>query len=103
MSTPHRVRMPSGEDLDDVRQRVMVPVNGVVEEHEGTIVLVSHRVVLKVLVCALLGLDNSHFWRIQQDTASTNLFKYQNGQWIIGFLNDTSYLKSLGKTALADF
>jgi broad specificity phosphatase PhoE len=65
--------------------------------------LVAHRVPNKVICCALLGLDNSHFWRIQQDTASTNLFVYRNGQWIISYLNDTSYLKSLGKEALADF
>ncbi len=75
----------------------------IVKHRDENFALVAHRVPNKVICCALLGLDNSHFWRIQQDTASTNLFTYQNGQWIISFLNDTSYLKSLGKKALADF
>jgi broad specificity phosphatase PhoE len=75
----------------------------IVKHRDENFALVAHRVPNKVICCALLGLDNSHFWRIQQDTASTNLFTYQNGQWIISFLNDTSYLKSLGKEALADF
>jgi hypothetical protein len=56
-----------------------------------------------VICCAVLGLDNSNFWRIQQDTACTDLFCYSDGQWIISYLNETSYLKVLGKTALADF
>ncbi|MBW2193307.1 MAG: histidine phosphatase family protein, partial [Deltaproteobacteria bacterium] len=57
----------------------------------------------KVICCALLGIDNSHFWRIQQDTAGTNLFTHKNGIWIVSLLNDTSYLKALGKPTLSDF
>ncbi len=104
LSEPHKVRFPSGESLDEVRSRTMAALDALVAKHENeNFVLVAHRVPNKVICCALLGLDNSHFWRIQQDTASTNLFTYKNGQWIITFLNDTSYLKSLGKQPLADF
>jgi hypothetical protein len=40
--------------------------------------------------------------RIQQDTACTNPFTHKNGQWLVTFLNDTSYLKALKKPALKD-
>lgn len=101
---PHRVRFPGGESLDDVRSRTVGALEELVTRHPGeNIVLVAHRVPNKVICCALLGLDNSHFWRIQQDTASTNLFTYKDGQWIISFLNNTFYLKVLEKPALADF
>lgn len=101
---PHMVKFPKGESLDEVRSRTMAALDELIVKHrDENLALVAHRVPNKVICCALLGLDNSHFWRIQQDTASTNLFTYQNGQWIISFLNDTSYLKSLGKEALADF
>ncbi|UCG13406.1 MAG: histidine phosphatase family protein [Deltaproteobacteria bacterium] len=104
LQEPHRVRFPNGESLDEVRARAMTSLEELVEKHKGeNLVLVAHRVPNKVICCAVLGLDNSHFWRIQQDTACTNLFRYQNGQWIISFLNDTSYLRSLGKPTLADF
>jgi broad specificity phosphatase PhoE len=73
------------------------------KHRDENFVLVAHRVPNKVICCSLLGLDNSHFWRIQQDTACTNLFTYQDGQWNISFLNDTSYLRSLEKEPLADF
>ena len=101
---PHKVKFPGGESLDEVRLRTMKGLEDLLVKHQDeNFVLVAHRVPNKVICCALLGLDNSHFWRIQQDTASTNLFIFRNDQWIISFLNDTSYLKSLGKPSLSDF
>ena len=84
--------------------RTQNAINDLLEKHKDeNIALVAHRVPNKVICCSLIGIDNSNFWRIQQDTASTNLFVYKNGQWIISYLNDTSYLKVLGKPALSDF
>lgn len=104
LTEPHKVLFPGGESLDEVRSRTMTALEDLLAEHQDeNFALVAHRVPNKVICCSLLGLDNSHFWRIQQDTACTNLFVYRNGQWIISYLNDTSYLKSLGKETLADF
>jgi broad specificity phosphatase PhoE len=101
---PHKICFPRGESLDEVRARTMTAVSRLMVKHEDqTIVLVAHRVPNKVICCSLIGLDNSHFWRIQQDTACTNLFTHKNGEWIVSFLNDTSYLKVLKKPALKDF
>ena len=101
---PHKVKFPGGESLDEVRLRTMKGLEDLLAKHKNeNFVLVAHRVPNKVICCALLGLDNSHFWRIQQDTASTNLFIFRDGQWIISLLNDTSYLKPLGKPSLSDF
>ncbi|MFH2218225.1 MAG: histidine phosphatase family protein [Pseudomonadota bacterium] len=101
---PHKVTFPGGESLDEVRSRTMEAVKRLVKKHKDeNIALVAHRVPNKVICCALLGIDNSHFWRIQQGTASTNLFTYKDGVWIVSFLNDTSYLKVMGKPALSDF
>ena len=101
---PHKVRFPRGENLDEVRVRTMTAVERLLVKHAGqTVVLVAHRAPNKVICCALIGLDNSHFWRIQQDTACTNLFTHKNGEWIVTFLNDTSFLKVLKKPALKDF
>jgi len=101
---PHKIKFPGGESLDEVRFRTVKGLEDLLAKHKNeNFVLVAHRVPNKVICCALLGLDNSHFWRIQQDTASTNLFIYRDGQWIIAFLNDTSYLKPLAKMPLSDF
>jgi broad specificity phosphatase PhoE len=78
-------------------------VGKIIKRYKGTVVLVSHRVVNKVLICALLGLDNSHFWNIKQDTCGISTFTYENEQFILTKHNDTSYLKPIGKATLSDF
>jgi broad specificity phosphatase PhoE len=101
---PHKVTFPNGESLEQVRTRTMAAINKLIEKHQNeTIALVAHRVPNKVICCSLLGIENNNFWRIQQDTASTNFFTYKDNQWIVSYLNDTSYLKVLGKPALSDF
>jgi broad specificity phosphatase PhoE len=100
---PHLVQMPDGESLAGVRERALNLVNEAVARHEGAVVLVSHRVVNKVLICALLGLDNSHFWNIRQDTCGTTIFAYEKGRFILTKHNDTSYLRRLAKAEPGDF
>jgi broad specificity phosphatase PhoE len=101
--SPQLVKLPGGESLDEVRERALAVVNGVTAKHRGRVVLVSHRVVNKVLICALLGLDNSHFWNIRQDTCGTTFFSYENGRFVLIKHNDTSYLKPLKRAELGDF
>ncbi len=48
-------------------------VDDVIAKYKGSVVLVSHRVVNKVLICALLGLDNSNFWNIRKIHAESPL------------------------------
>jgi broad specificity phosphatase PhoE len=102
INRPDRIRMPAGESLDEVRTRAMGVVDRIIAKHEGSIVLVSHRVVNKVLICALLGLDNSHFWDIRQDTCGITIFTYENERFILTKHNDTSYL-GVSKVSLSDF
>ena len=103
LKNPHQVKMPDGESLNDVRERALSVVDDVVAKYEGTVVLVSHRVVNKVLICALLGLDNSHFWNIKQDTCGTTTFAYEDKRFILTKHNNTSYLKPIQKASLSDF
>ncbi len=103
INSPDQITMPDGESLNDVRQRAIAVVDEVIAKYEGTVALVSHRVVNKVLVCALLGLDNSHFWNIRQDTCGITTFTYENERFILTEHNNTSYLKPLHKAPLSDF
>jgi broad specificity phosphatase PhoE len=93
---PHLVRLPGGESLDDVKVRAMAALEEVIQKHSGkTLILVSHRVVCKVLICAILGLDNSHFWQITQDTTAINLIQHREGKYILSLMNETCHLKAL--------
>jgi len=100
VKNPHLIRMPEGESLSDVRERALTVVDEVVAKYEGTVALVSHRVVNKVLICALLGLDNSHFWNIKQDTGAITIFAYENNRFILLGHNLTPYPR---EAQLSDF
>ena len=100
---PEGVTFPGGENLEAVRQRAGTALAELVEQCPGqTIALVAHRVVNKVLICHILGLLNSHFWKIKQDTGAINRFQATSGGYIVECLNDTCHLRQLD-AASADF
>ena len=93
---PHLLKLPGGESLDEVQVRAMAALEEVIQyHHEKNLVLVSHRVINKVIICGILGIDNSHFWQIGQDTAAINLIQYKEGKYRLSLLNETCHLKSL--------
>ncbi len=74
----------------------------IIDWYSGTVLLVSYRVENKVLICALLGIDNSHFWNIKQDTFRITRFSYEKGRFILTSHN-THYLKPINQAMLSDF
>jgi len=92
---PHLAQPPGGESLAQVRERAVAALHAAIAAHPGeTIVLVGHQVVNRVLLCAVIGLDNSHFWRIRQDNACLNIVEYVDGVFEIVLLNDTCHLRA---------
>ena len=102
-NNPHKVKMPGGESLEDVKRRAIEVVNDVLSKYQGSIVLVAHRVVNKILICSLLGLNNSYFWNIKQDVGGITIFNYADGRFVLTRHNDISHLKELQKSVLDDF
>jgi broad specificity phosphatase PhoE len=94
VATPHLVKLPGGESLDDLTVRAMNLVSEVVKLYRNSVVLVAHRVVHQALILALMGLDNSHFWNIRMDTAATTTFLYTRDRFVLIEHNNTSYLQS---------
>jgi broad specificity phosphatase PhoE len=102
---PHLVKIPGGETLDEVRDRAMAVLDKTIQSHSGkTLLFVSHRVVNKVILCSILGLDNSHFWQIGQDTTAINLIQHRDGKYVLSLLNEACHLKRLQPEGVkADF
>ncbi len=103
-TAPQTVRFPGGETLEELRQRSMSAVEEVVRRHPDQVVLLSaHRAVNKVLIAALIGLDNSHFWRIGQDTTAVNRFTWDGNIWHIMAINDICHLRGMERGEYVDF
>jgi broad specificity phosphatase PhoE len=103
LKEPHLVNIPEGENLSEVRERAKSLLDRVVSKHSGLVVLVSHRVVNKVMMCFMLGLENSHFWDIKQDLGGITVFEHERGRYKLIKHNDTSYLNQIQKHTLDDF
>ena len=93
---PHTVTFPGGDSLQIVQQNITRFLENMLEKHASeTILVVAHRAVNKVMLCHLLGLDGSWFFRIRQDTACYNIFDYAKGKSVMRLLNDTCHMRDL--------
>jgi len=93
---PHLARFPHGESLEQVRQRSWSAIEGLCATHPGkTLVLVSHVVVNRVIICAALGLGGDGFWRIGQDNAAISVLEALPGRYRLQVLNDTCHLEEV--------
>jgi broad specificity phosphatase PhoE len=88
-----------------VRRRALASVRRIRDTHpDGTVFLVAHRVVTKVLMCAALGLGNSAFWRIRQDNCAFNIIEYSQDAVTVVVMNDTCHMRAAGiAPKLGDF
>jgi broad specificity phosphatase PhoE len=104
LDTPEKVKIPGGDSLEDVKNRAFPFLEETVAKHAGmNIAMVSHRVVHKVLICALLKIGNAGFYNVKLDTAGITRFEFDGSRAILVSHNDTSYLASIPGLALADF
>lgn len=91
--SPQLVAIPGGESLAAVRARAEAALRRAVAEHEGgTVALVTHKVVCKLLVCAALGIPDDHFWQIEQDNGALDVVEFGNGRPVLKLCNDTCHL-----------
>jgi len=101
LNAPHELSFPQGESLKVVEERAFNFIEDLKSNHQkDTIALVTHRVVLKVLISKLLGLNLKAFWRIEQGTSALNEFEWKNGMWVIKTINDTCHTRELKEAAL---
>lgn len=103
--TPHRVRFPDGESLAMVKKRSLASLYRIRSNHPDDIVfVVAHRVVTKVVMCAVLGLSNAAFWKIQQDNCAYNIIKLSDIDPVVVLMNDTCHMRAAGiSPKLGDF
>jgi len=92
---PHRIRFPGGEDFSDVKKRATKFLETTVLKHEGTVLLVTHRVVAVILILQMLGMELSHFQNIQLDPCGLTTFKAIDNRFILVCHNDTSFLRQI--------
>jgi broad specificity phosphatase PhoE len=97
-ATPHLVRFPKGDALQDLAARTADAVRFVIATHAGEtdeIVLVGHESVNRVLLLQLLDLPLSQYWRLVQAPCTLNEIEIAAGRIRVLRLNETAHLDGL--------
>ncbi len=91
---PGRVAPPGGECGADIAVRALAAVERIRARHAtGTVRVVSHKATLRVLVCALLGIDVDGFRsRIAQKVCAVSIIDFKSPGPLLQVLGDTSHL-----------
>ncbi len=92
---PEGVVFPGGEGVREVRERLSAGLDKLSREHEGTILLVGHKLINRIMICIALDLPTSGIWKVEQSNAAINYISWRNSGWVIRRLNDTSHLRGL--------
>jgi phosphoserine phosphatase len=97
-ATPHLVRFPGGDSLQDLVARAADALRAVLARHHEaaeTVVLVGHDSVNRALLLQLLDQPLSSYWRIRQDPCAIDEIDVVDGRVSVLRVNDTAHLDPL--------
>ena len=92
-ATPHLIRFPNGEALQDLVARTANVLRLVLDRHpDETIVLVGHDSVNRALLLELLDQPLSAYWRVEQKPCCLNEIDVVDGKICVQRINETRHL-----------
>jgi alpha-ribazole phosphatase len=91
---PGHIAPPGGESGLAIASRVLAALERIKQAHpSGKVLLVSHKATLRVLACALLGVDVDLFRaRIAQKVCAVSIIDFKSTGPLLQVLGDTSHL-----------
>ena len=93
-TNPESLKIPKGETIPDLEKRLKEFINYLkINYFEQTIVIVSHRVVLKLFVLLTVGFGIDYFWSIKLDPCSISIVEsLDKNRFILTRLNEIPHL-----------
>ena len=86
---PKEARVENGEGFQEVQDRAWAAFEEIVEDQaeDTSIMLVAHGGIVRVLLCAALGLDLDKMWEFYVDNASLSCIIKWEGKYLLKFHN----------------
>lgn len=102
---PRKAVIPQAETLTVAKKRIWRAFERILANSStASLAIVSHRVVNKLLLTGILGLSESDFWKVQQDTCCVNVIEYKNGEFTVLKVNHNAHIMSMKKSfEIVDF
>ncbi len=97
--TPATVRMPGGENLQEVQARAVSTLERIAKLYPtgSTLLLCSHNFVNRAILCYALQIPLDRFREVRQETAALNVLHIEGKQLVAKMVNDCSHLADYGK------
>jgi probable phosphoglycerate mutase len=93
-TTPHLMRFPKGESMQELVARAADALRFVIEQHPGeTVVLVTHESVNRALLLQVLEQPLSAYWRLAQDPCAINEIAVASNRVAVIRVNETAHLR----------
>jgi len=87
---------PGGESLEQVVERAYPTLQRVVKRHAGEgVLVVSHKTVIRAVLCHILGTSLEHFRRVGQDNCALNVLAIGLEHIDVSLINDTCHLEGM--------
>jgi phosphoserine phosphatase len=95
-ATPHLMRFPGGESLQELASRSADALRVAVQRHpDQVVVMVTHDSVNRALLVQLADLPLSSYWRLVQDPCCINEIDIAAAKIQVRGINDTSHLDGI--------
>lgn len=95
-ATPHLVRFPDGDALQDLIARTANAIRLVLARHpDDTVVMVGHETVNRAILLQLLDQPLSAYWRFAQEPCAINEIEIAGGRVRVRSVNDVSHLSGI--------
>jgi phosphoserine phosphatase len=95
-ATPHLVRFPEGDSLQDLVARTADALRTVIARHaDEMVVMVGHETVNRALLLQLLDQPLSAYWRFAQEPCNINEIEIEAGRVRVRCINDVSHLSGI--------
>jgi len=92
---PHQVKMPQGESLHDLWQRVIPRFLELVTQAQGErILIIGHGGVNRVILMYCLKMELKDYWKLIQNSTCVNLIEMTSKGFQVKIINDLSHLET---------
>jgi phosphoserine phosphatase len=95
-ATPHLVRFPNGDALQDLVARTANAIRFIAARHpDDVVVMVGHETANRAILLQLLDQPLSAYWRLAQEPCAINEIEITDGRVRVDCINDVSHLSGI--------
>jgi len=91
---PSQIKIPGGEGIKDLAERVRTTVEKILSDHPGQrVAVITHGGPIRVILSDALGLGLDDWWKTITSNGGISIIEYQSKKARVLLQNDTSHLK----------